>query len=191
MQRSPRFAPENGWEAALIIARWPEPRPAEGWEAGKLEAFNLVMDVVRAIRNLRSEKNVQPGRRLPAVLVSADHVDILQEQSRAICTMARLDREKLTIAAHLPAKPSGHIALVVGSVEIFLPLAELVNPAEERARLQKDLVEAESQVERLEQLLAGPFAEKAPAPVVQKERDKLAAYLAIVSKIRVQIDLLR
>jgi valyl-tRNA synthetase len=143
--------------------------------------------VVRAIRNLRSEKNVKPGRRLAAVLVSASAGEVLKQQSASIAALAGLEADKLQILENLPAKPEGHIALVVGAVEIFLPLAGLVDSGEERARLEKDLAEAQGQIERLEKLLASSFAEKAPQAVVQKEREKLAAYRQSAEKLRRQM----
>jgi valyl-tRNA synthetase len=79
------------------------------------------------------------------------------------------------------------VALVAGSVEIFLPLAALVDPEEERARLGKELAEAESHIERLEKLLGSDFANKAPAQLVQKERDKLAVYKESAEKIKAQL----
>jgi valyl-tRNA synthetase len=76
---------------------------------------------------------------------------------------------------------------VAGSVEIFLPLADFVDPAEERARLLKDLAESEMHISRLEKLLSSDFANKAPAGVVQKEREKLAAYKENAEKIKSQL----
>lgn len=113
---------------------------------------------------------------------------MVAEQAAVIATLAGLDPAQTEVLATLDAKPEGHIALVAGPVEIFLPLAGLVDIKEERARLEKDLVEAEGQVGRLEKLLAGPFAEKAPAQVVQKERAKLAEYKQTAEKIKSQIE---
>ena len=76
---------------------------------------------------------------------------------------------------------------MAGPIEIFLPLAEMVDPAEERARLEKELTEAESHIERLEKLLSSDFANKAPAALVQKERDKLAVYKESAEKIKAQL----
>jgi len=59
--------------------------------------------------------------------------------------------------------------LVVGTVEIYLPLAGMVDVDAERIRFEKELAVTESQIERLEKLLGGDFANKAPAPVVAKE----------------------
>jgi valyl-tRNA synthetase len=180
-----RLAPE-----ALIIATWPEARPEEGWENSKTADFNLVQDIVRAIRNLRSEKNVKPGRRIPATLVSESQLPLLSEQATTIAALAGLDTQTLKIAGAVESKPQGQAALVVGPVEIYLPLAGLVDQEEERARLEKELSEVQAQIERLEKLLASSFAEKAPPAVVEKERQKLAAYQQTAEKLRNQLDAL-
>ena len=176
------------WEPALIVARWPEAAPANPWEDQAITDFTLVMDVVRAIRNLRSEKNVNPKLKIPATLVGGARTSVLQQQSATISALARLDPSNTTITESIDGKPEGHIALVVGSVEAYLPLAELVDPAEQRARLEKEYAESVSQVERLEKLLSGPFAEKAPEKVVEKERQKLADYQDSLEKIKSQMD---
>jgi len=176
-----------GWPEALIIAPWPEPRPEEGWEAKKVSDFTLVQDVVRAIRNLRSEKDVKPGMRIPAILVSSSAADVLRQQAGAIAALSSIDPDALSIFESIESKPEDHIALVVGPVEIYLPLAGLVDIKEERARLEKDLNEVQSQIDRLEVLLASQFVEKAPQPVVQKERDKLENYQQTARKIQHQL----
>ena len=102
--------------------------------------------------------------------------------------LAGLNEEELDITESLSEKPENASVLVVGSVEIYLPLAGMVDLAEEKTRLEKELKEAESQIERLEKLLASDFANKAPAPVVQKERDKLANYKETAEKIKAQLN---
>ncbi len=184
---SPRLAPGNGWPEALILAPWPEPRDPDGWEVTKISEFSLVQDIVRAVRNLRAEKNVQPGKRIPAIITSEAYAQTLRSQSKAIASLAQIDLNSLTIAERLPSKPKGHIALVVGTVEIYLPLANLVDTNEERARLEKDLAEVTTQIQRLQTLLTGQFAEKAPPAVVQKEQDKLRQYQETAEKLRSQL----
>ncbi|MBN2499714.1 MAG: valine--tRNA ligase, partial [Anaerolineales bacterium] len=185
---SPDLAPKAGWEDALIVAKWPQPKEERVWEADAITGFTLVMDIIRAIRNLRSEKNVKPGLRIPAILVGEVTTCVLEEQAAAIAALSYLNEDELQIVETLAEKPEGHVALVVGPVEIFLPLAEMVDPAEERARLEKSLAEAESQVARLEKLLASPFAEKAPAAVVDKEREKLFDFQESAKKIKSQLE---
>jgi valyl-tRNA synthetase len=174
-------------EEALITAHWPEPHPEREWEQEKQTSFALLQELVRAIRNLRSEKGVKPAKRIPAIFVSQDQASLLQDQATTIAALCGLDVQALTIFGTLPSKVEGHVALVVGPIEIYLPLSELVDSAEERARLEKDLAEVNTQITRLEKLLGGSFAEKAPAPVVQKERDKLLAYQQTAEKIQGQL----
>jgi len=186
-QQSDLPAPGMKWHAALIAAPWPAPRPEEAWEAGKVADFNLVQDIIRSLRNLRSEKKVPPGRRIPAIFVSESAASIVQAQRLAITALAGLDPDRVEILPRIAQKPEGHIGLVIGPVEVFLPLSGMIEADEERRRLQRDLTEAQSQIERLENLLGGSFAEKAPAQIVQKEREKLAAYQETAAKIQAQL----
>jgi valyl-tRNA synthetase len=181
------FTPQGGWPAALIVAPWPEPRAQEGWEGEKLAQFGLVQELVRAIRNLRAEKQVKPGQQLPATFAAGEHLPILQGQAATLAALAGLDPDRLIIKPGLDGKPEGHSALVVGPVEVYLPLAGLVDLDEERARLQKDLAEVDAQIERLQALLAGPFIQKAPPAVVAKEQARLAAFQETAEKLRNQI----
>jgi valyl-tRNA synthetase len=185
---STAFEPHSGWEEALISARWPEPAPGARWEEQALADFSLVMEIVRAVRNLRAEKNVPPGRRIPAVLSGGERAGFLRQQAATISALAQLDAENLEIVADYLQRAEGLVALVVGPVEVYLPLGELVDLQEERARLEKELNEAESQIQRLEALLAGQFSEKAPPTVVQKEREKLASYRDTAERLRAQLE---
>jgi len=173
------------WPEVLMIANWPETRPDEGWETGKIASFEQIQEVVRAIRNLRAEKNVKPGLKISAILVDAS--GLAKQQARTIASLSSLDESKLTFFERLETKPDGQIALVAGSIEIYLPLADFVDPAEELARLTKDLADAESHIARLEKLLSSDFAGKAPAAVVQKEKEKLFTYKETAEKIKAQL----
>jgi valyl-tRNA synthetase len=175
------------WPKALIIAPWPEPRGPEGWEESKIADFTLVQEIVRSIRNLRAEKGVAPSKRIAATITAGSKMDLLKEQSKVIAALAGLSESEFMIAPSQTDKPKDSIALVVGAVEIYLPLAGMVDLAEEKTRLEKELKEAESHIERLEKLLAGDFANKAPAALVQKERDKLTTYQETAEKIKAQL----
>jgi valyl-tRNA synthetase len=175
------------WPEVLITAPFPQPRQKEGWEESKIADFMLIQEIVRSIRNLRAEKAVQPSRRIAATFASGDKADLLKEQAAVIAALAGLDASQLKINLSLKKKPAQSAALVVGPVEIYLPLAGMVDSKEESARLKRELAEIQSQIERLEKLLASDFANKAPAPVVAKEREKLAAFRETAEKIRAQL----
>ena len=63
----------------------------------------------------------------------------------------------------------------------------MIDLANEKSRLEKELKDTESQIERLEKLLSSDFANKAPASVVGKEREKLAAFKETAQKLRSQL----
>ena len=175
------------WPEALMIARWPEPRQPEGWEESKTADFTLIQEIVRSIRNLRAEKNVAPSKRLAATIAAGSGLDLLRAQSKVIALLAGLNEAEVTLCDTLTEKPGDAAALVVGSVEIYLPLAGMVDLAGERARLEKELKEARSHVERLEKLLSSDFASKAPPTLVQKEREKLESHRKTAEKIEAQL----
>ncbi len=187
LNQSPISSISQDWPAALIMAPWPEPRQPEGWEESRVADFQLVQELVCSVRNLRAEKNIAPGKRIAASIAAGAKAHLLKEQARVLASLAGLSEAELSIIPSLNEKPVESVALVVGPVEIFLPLAGMVDLAEEKTRLEKELKEAESQVRRLENLLAGDFARKAPAHLVAKERDKLEGYRETAEKIKAQL----
>jgi len=190
-QHPGRFGPEGGWEEALIVARWPEAEAEQAGDRETIRDFSLVMDLVRAIRNVRSEKNVESSRRLPAIISAGESAALLDNQRQAIATLARVDPAKLSIQAELRSPVPESVPLVVGSVEAYLPLAELVDLESERARLGSELQRTSAQIERLETLLAGPFAQRAPADVVARERRKLEELRDSKTRLEAQLERLR
>ncbi len=178
---------DEDWEQALVIARWPETRSVQEWEESKITDFNLVMDVIRGIRNLRVEKGVKPGKKLPAIINAGKDLSILESQKATLCQLAHLDKDQLHLVQTLEEKPKDQVSLIVQGIEVFLPLSELVDLSAEKARLEKELEEVKSQITRLEKLLAGDFARKAPPPLVEKEREKLTAYKESAKKLKSQL----
>jgi valyl-tRNA synthetase len=176
------------WPEVLMIARWPEPRPEESWEKTAIEKFEKQKNIIRSIRNIRAENDVKPSQRFAIILESNKDYDLLQDESHIIYTLSgTYPPPQSQIFREVENKPENYITLVSGSTNVYLPLAELVDPDEERARLTKELAEAESQIVRLEKLLGSDFANKAPAAVVQKEKDKLTAYRETAEKIKAQL----
>ena len=175
----------NDWPDALIIAKWPEAGEPEGWEESKVEEFTLLQDAIRAIRNLRAERNIKLSTKIGAVFVTEHNAALYREYLPMISALSSTDPEK-TAVQDMDYKPSEAVtSLVVGSTNIYLSGLEFSE--EDKARLQKELKEAQSHIERLQKLLAGDFANKAPAALVQKERDKLEGYKDTADKIKAQL----
>jgi valyl-tRNA synthetase len=182
------FATEETWQhmphqgEALIIAPWPESGPVDEAAEAEMEA---IMEMVRAIRNARAEYDVEPSRVIAATIVAGTKRELAASQADILARLARIDPAKLRITQTLAEKPAKALALVVGSYEIFLPLAGMVDIDREQARLAAELEEIEQEIGRAEQLLANQdFVTKAPAEVVGRERDKLLDYRQRHSKLR-------
>ncbi len=171
------------WPEGLIVAPWPATDLRD--ETAESE-IAVIMDLVRAIRNARAEYGVKPGQPLAAAISAGSRTADLRRHADILCSLARLDAERLVIEEDLPA-PAQALTLVTGGVVAYLPLAELVDFEAERNKLSKELAETESQIERGRTLLDGPFAGRAPAAVVQRERDKLVELEARAARLRERI----
>ena len=140
------------------------------------------------MRNVRNEYKVEPARFVAATIAAGPHAAMLNEQRAQIVRLARIADDQLAIVAALAAKPANAAVLVVGDVEVFLPLAGLIDLSAEHARLAKELEQAEAEIARRTARLGNPgFADKAPAAVVQRERDGLTAARTTAEKLRERI----
>ncbi len=187
-EKSEQFSPKSGWEEALIIAKWPTAQDIEGWEDQKIKNFNIIQEIVRSIRNIRTEKSIPPSKKIPATIVAGEKLDIITDQAATIIALANLDKNETRIFQNLDEKPGNQTTVVLSGVEIFLPLDDLIDVDAEKERITKELCEIQNQITRLEALLNSPFAEKAPAPVVQKEKEKLNQFKETSAKLKEQLD---
>jgi valyl-tRNA synthetase len=177
----------NDWADALIIAQWPEAKKVKNVDEKSITDFQAIQEVVRAIRNLRADKQVKPGLKIPATIIAGEFSKVLDAQKKSIAAMAHLDLENLEIHSEIKVKPQNQISLVAGTIEIYIPLSGMVDLKEEKQRLEKSLAENNSHIERLSKLLNSPFGQNAPEAVVSKEKEKLANYQTAANKIQKQI----
>ena len=178
----------DGEAPALIVAAWPESNPAfENQEAA--DTFERLRESVRAIRNARSDYNVDPGRKIAASIDAGDYAEDFRAMTPILALLARLDSEQLVFG---PA-PSGEkgSTLVAGDISIFLPLGGMVDVEAELARLQKQLAGTEKHIRGAEGRLGNEkFVSKAPAKVVEQARQTLADLQAQRDKLVKQIEAL-
>ena len=173
------------WPDALIIAPWPKVE-RKYLNARAEKEFAMVMDIVRAIRNARTEFNVEPGKRIPAIISAGAAHELLASQRETIALLARLDLAEFIIEKRA-ARPAQALTLVIGKVEIYLPLSGMIDVEKEKARLTSEIAKINADITRAENLLAGEFAKRAPKEVVQKTRDQLAANRERVAKLDTQL----
>lgn len=173
------FITEEIWQhlphegETIVLAPWPQ--LGKEWCDSAAEAeMGLVMEVIRAIRNIRAEKAVPHGRLIKAIIhADADRSAIINTNSKILTTLSKVS--ELAVESEEAAKPTKALAVVAGGVEIFVPLSGLVDLDEELARVRKALAEVNTQIERTKARLDNPgFAEKAPAVVVAGAKQQLA-----------------
>ncbi len=161
---------------ALMTRSWPQPTGLLNSAAD--ETFARIQEIVRTVRNARSEYNVEPGKRIAAQISAGEHATALAANRALLASLARLDSASLDIRDELPA-PAQAVTLAVSGVTIYLPLAGMVDLEAEKKRLQKEIENLEKQIQRISGMLNNPgYVNKAPAELVEKERVRLVEFQA-------------
>ncbi|KAK3268006.1 hypothetical protein CYMTET_23464, partial [Cymbomonas tetramitiformis] len=176
------FVTEDLWQAiphsgtSVSTASWPACGLAQDKEA--VENFEVLQDLVRSIRNVRAEYNVEMGKKIPVTIAAATPAvrSALDEELDAVAGLARLDTANLQIVQSLEdTEVDGVRAVVCEGLEVFLPLAGLADPAKEIARLEKQKKKIEKELQQLNGRLSSPkFVEKAPQKVVDEAKAQAA-----------------
>jgi valyl-tRNA synthetase len=140
------------------------------------EQMALLINVVSAIRNIRSEMNLSPSRKLTALASPPDESteNLLIENKETVCALARLDSLEILHPEDTEnALPKMCAAAVVGSLRLFVPLEGVIDPEAEIRRLEKEAANAGKELEGVRKKLGNEnFTAKASAEAVQKQRDK-------------------
>jgi valyl-tRNA synthetase len=171
----------------LIVADWPVPGerdPAAEADVGP------VLELIRGIRNARTEAGIEPGRRLPLTLaVPAELRPTVAALRGAIERLARVELREIVEdgSALAAARAAGGLTVLAGPLEAVVgqPVADRQVQALERARLERELAEAEERLAAARARLANPaFVERAPAAIVEGARARAAELAAEVDRIR-------
>ncbi len=177
-------------EGMLITARWPEVKAEYAYEAEEIQ-MNGLMDIIRAIRNLRAEMNVQAGKRTHVVLIPENGWE-------ATLSIAEPYLQRLAYASEVALGGKDALAgekvvsAVTAAGEIRIPLGDLVDIGKEIARLEKELKNLEGEIARANGKLNNPgFLSKAPAQLVEAEKAKLATNESMLEALKARIADLR
>lgn len=156
---------------SIMISKWPvadenliDPEAERG--------MNAIMDSIKAIRNMRAEVNANPGKKIPAImLVSEDLREVVANNDSYIKLLGGIDN--LELRPLNGEKPENAMAAVVTGIEVYLPLAGLIDVEKENQRLSKELAAMEKDLQRAGgKLNNAGFLAKAPEDVIAKERAK-------------------
>ena len=164
----------------LMTSQWPEYRAELSFPAEET-AMEAVMDTIKAIRARRAEMNVPPSKKAEVLLVTATP-DIYAQGLHFIQRLAYASR--VTFADAAPADTAGQVTVVTHNATVYLPLSELVDVAEELARIEKEIEKARNGLRIVEQKLSNEkFVSRAPEAVVNVEREKAAKFQELIAKL--------
>ncbi|HEY9811577.1 MAG TPA: valine--tRNA ligase [Halomicronema sp.] len=158
----------------LALQKYPE--VDAGFIDSELESqFELLFETIRTIRNLRASADVKPSQKVKAILQTESQREqqILTAAKSYIQDLAKV--EELTITAALETQPQQTMAGVVGTIQVLMPLAGVVDVVALRAKLEKKLAKIEVDINNLSARLAKPsFVDNAKPEVVQGAKETLA-----------------
>jgi valyl-tRNA synthetase len=165
-----QYLPHEG--ESLMIARWPE-SDEDFLNPDAEDGMKTLIELIRGIRNIRAEYDVDPGRRLTALAHGGRQQTLISEYQPLFARLCRVD--EISFLSNEDAAPEKAASIVVGDATLYLPLAGLIDLEAERTRLNKELENLESQLKRSHNLLGNPnFVDKAKPEVVEREQAKLA-----------------
>jgi len=152
----------------LVRADWPK-RARETDARGAIE-FELVREAVLAVRQIRGDNAVPPGKVIEVLMrsPSGDGARALLDGEAA--TIGRLSRSEVRVVESAPSGAAAH-AVLSGGAEVIVPLAGLIDVEKECARLRGEVAELGNQISSREgRLNNAKYVERAPAQVVANDR---------------------
>ncbi|MFZ2802725.1 MAG: valine--tRNA ligase [Lactococcus chungangensis] len=160
---------------SLVVAQYPEVRP-EFSDAAAVRGVEVLKDIIKSVRNIRAEVNTAPSKAVP-ILIKTENAEIetfLKENSNYLTRFT--NPETLEISADIIA-PAQAMTAILSNVEIYLPLAGLINISDEIARLTKELAKWQKELDMVSRKLSNEkFVANAKPEVVEKEQAKQADY---------------
>jgi len=165
-----QYMPQHG--KTIMLESWPLPRDNYIFNEAA-EHMQVVMNIIRAIRNIRAEFNVNPGQKIKAIIQvnNQKQLNVLQETRVYIKNLTNI--EDLLLTGEDFEKPRHAASALTSEAQIFVPLEGIIDVEKELARLNKELQKAEADLNQaLNKLNNEKFISRAPAEVIEKEKNK-------------------
>ncbi|MCP1314349.1 valine--tRNA ligase, partial [Halomonas sp. 707D7] len=172
---SPLAGTFMGEGASIMTQAWPEADESRLDEQASRD-IEWLKGVIIAVRNIRAEMNIAPGKPLDVLLTKGQPADAerLENNRLFLAKLAKL--ESVTWLAD-PADAPLSATQLVGDMEVLVPMADLIDKDAELARLNKEIDKQDKLIGGIEKKLSNEgFTAKAPAAVIEKERGKLAEF---------------
>ena len=167
---------------SIMVSRWPEYDSALAFEKER-EITGYVIDAVKAVRSLRSQKNVAPGLK-PALYIETPYEALFNESAALIKRLA--GASEVNVGSRFELKNT--VTAISGGAKIHIPLSQLVDREKEGARLAAQRKKLLDEIERSEEKLANKgFTEKAPRKLIEEERQKLEKNRGMLEALEISI----
>ena len=158
-----------GSAETIMTQSWPTFDEAHNW-AEEEEAFEKVMDYIKAVRTMRTEMNVHPAKKTSMIIETADPAPFRNAEVYLAKFAFATD---VTFTEKYEGSTDGMVQVSTHTARGFIPMMELIDREKELARLNKEKVKAEKELAMFENQLANPkFVERAPAALVEEIRAK-------------------
>ncbi|GGD54545.1 valine--tRNA ligase [Paenibacillus nasutitermitis] len=190
------FISEEIWQhlphegETITLASWPVYDSALE-AADAVREMDLLMEIIRSVRNIRAEVNVPMSKKVELLIKPSGEAEaaILNRNEEFVSRFCGTSRLAINMSQAAPDKA---MTAVITGAELYLPLAGLIDIDQEIARLEKEIQNLTSEVERVEKKLGNEgFVAKAPAKVIDEERAKMADYADKREKVKARLAELR
>ena len=169
-----------GVAGPLALAPWPT-APSPAGAAAAEDEIGWVIELIEAIRSIRSEMAIAPNATLRLALVapSAEVERYLQRWRPTLVRLARIDDVDV-----VTEPPRGAVSILVRNTQAALPLAGLVDFAAERARLDREIAKERAEVAKVDAKLANPdFLARAPEEIIDENRERREAATSRIASL--------
>lgn len=180
-----------GKSDALIMETWPKPETGLLFEEAE-KSIEFIKSAIKGIRNARAEMNIVPSRKAGLIFVTEDQAikEIISQSEKKFRTLASAD--SITFASDKSGFGEGFVSVVLDGCEVFLPLADLIDFDKELERLEKEKAKLEDEINRVDAKLSNQgFVAKAPAKVVDEEKEKQIKYKQMLENVLERINSLK
>lgn len=180
------FITESIWQAlphegpSIMVSKWPEYQ-TELCFAAEAEQVETMMDTIRAIRARRAEMNVPPSKRAQVILLTDERA----AYEAGILFFSKLAyASEVIFADDMPENADSMVSVVTKGATAYMPMGELIDFEKERERLNKEKAKVQKDLDFVNKKLNNPgFVAKAPAAVVEQEREKVAKLEELMAKL--------
>lgn len=180
------FITESIWQAlphegpSIMVSKWPEYQ-TELCFAAEAEQVETMMDTIRAIRARRAEMNVPPSKRAQVILLTDERA----AYEAGILFFSKLAyASEVIFADDMPENADSMVSVVTKGATAYMPMGELIDFKKERERLNKEKAKVQKDLDFVNKKLNNPgFVAKAPAAVVEQEREKVAKLEELMAKL--------